>query len=725
MTNGAAFSFGPYCLIPKERVLTRNGEPLVLPPKTFEILVVLVENHGELVEKQELLARVWPDSFVEESNIQVHISSLRKFVDDGETSYIQTVPKAGYRFVGKVKIEPISNTFVDKGTAEVSKPNLEDDLVRTLRFPPGFLDRPVGSFLLFVIVAGIGFLLVSWYNLPERPLPFQSISVSKVTNSGNDALGAISPDGDNLAFQRVENGRASLWVKNLTSGAEKQLTSPSDNNFDSLSFSPSGNSVYFTQTDTLDPSKKTTLFELQLLNGDPIALSNNVDSRVTFSPDGKRIAFIRANRATGEWDLIVADSKGGDERIAASSVPSALMRWPAWSPVSNKIAIFKMNPDADQDGNRYSIIEVDADSGKMVQIGQDRWQTFGNIVWVQNGTGLAFTANKRGGTPWQIWYIDLSTKVARQVTNDTSDYSDLSIDGSSTIMTAVKKDFGSSIWVSDSSGTHDSLSQVTNGASTEEGNKGISFTPDGRLLYTGTTDGNWDIWVMERNGTQRMRLTSNSFLDMDPVAIADGSGVVYTSQTAGGTTHLWKMDPDGGNKTQLTNSLFESYPALSGDRKWLLYVGGENVKETKLWKIPLRGGQPIVLSELPVRSKLAISPEGSFVAFLGYENSEPKALKVIIMRIADGEVFKTLEPPVGMIPNTDIKWSADGKAITYKRKVGPVSNLWNLPIDGSPPREVTRFENELIYNFDWSKNGMLALTRGGATTDIVSIRPVP
>jgi len=701
-------------------MLLKEGSPVALPPKAFDILVVLVENAGELIDNKHMLEVVWPDSFVEEANIHVQMSSIRKALgENGKRLYIETVPKVGYRFIGAVTEHWQVPVLHEKtGFPE----NSLSSVARSPAFPSKLLRRLIGSILLFVLVAGTALYLISWNNR-EQPLSFQEVTISKVTNSGNDSIGAISPDGINLAFQRVENGRASLWVRNLTSGAEKQLTSPSEQNFDSLTFSPDGEAVYFTQTDTGDPNKKTTLFKLPLLNGDPTRLMDMVDSRVTFSPEGDRIAFIRVNRVTGESDLRVADSIGGNERIISRSFPAELIRWPAWAPNSNKIAIFKMNAEADSFGNRYSLFEVDVDSGDQVQIGQERWRTFGNIVWVRNGSGMLFTSSKRPSSPSQIWFVDRRTGASRQVTNDTSDYSDVSVDNFSSLVLAVRKDFRSSIWVSDATGTHDSLTRITNGASTEEGNKGISFTPDGRLLYTGSTDGNWDIWVMNRNGTERKRLSANEFLDLEPVAAPDNSSVIYESQAASGTTHIWKMDPDGGNKNQLTHSLFENYPAISGDGQWLLYVGGENVKEIKLWKLHLSGGQAVVLSDRPIRSKLATSPDGSLVAFLSYHDSEPSILTVIVLRIDDGQVLSTLEAPQGIVPNSDIRWSPDGGAITYRRKVGPVSNLWNLPIDGSAPREITRFETDLIYNFAWSKDGMLAMTRGGASTDLVAIKP--
>jgi DNA-binding winged helix-turn-helix (wHTH) protein/TolB-like protein/Flp pilus assembly protein TadD len=100
------YEFGPFRLDTAEHLLLRGGEAVPLTPKAFDLLLALVERHGHLLEKDELLKRVWPDTFVEESNLSSNISQLRKALGDGESGqrYIETVPKHGYRFVAAVSL---------------------------------------------------------------------------------------------------------------------------------------------------------------------------------------------------------------------------------------------------------------------------------------------------------------------------------------------------------------------------------------------------------------------------------------------------------------------------------------------------------------------------------------------------------------------------------------------------------------------------------------------
>src|SRR5215470_12790116 len=105
------YDFGSYRLDPSQRSLLCSGKPVALTPKSFEILVVLIQNSGRVLTKDDLMKKVWPDSFVEEANLTVNISALRKALGESTDSpqYIETVTKLGYRFIApvtEVKIEP-------------------------------------------------------------------------------------------------------------------------------------------------------------------------------------------------------------------------------------------------------------------------------------------------------------------------------------------------------------------------------------------------------------------------------------------------------------------------------------------------------------------------------------------------------------------------------------------------------------------------------------------
>src|SRR5262249_373044 len=118
------YEFGPFSVDPTERVAFREDTPLVLTPKVFDTLLCLVRNHGRVLTKDEILHEVWPDTFVEEVNLAVNISTLRKVLGESpqERRYIATVPGRGYRFVAEVRATTREQTPVDSGGAQLPKP---------------------------------------------------------------------------------------------------------------------------------------------------------------------------------------------------------------------------------------------------------------------------------------------------------------------------------------------------------------------------------------------------------------------------------------------------------------------------------------------------------------------------------------------------------------------------------------------------------------------------
>jgi DNA-binding winged helix-turn-helix (wHTH) protein/TolB-like protein len=178
--------FGPFRLERAEALLTRDGTPVSMPPKVFDLLVYLVTHAGSLVEKEEMLKALWPDSFVEEANLTVNIAALRRTLGtqpDG-TAWIETVPKRGYRFLGSV-------TNVAQPPSVVSKP---------LPTPPAAVRRAYGKYL--AIAAGVIALAIGTFFVLRRPgaadrrqsiavLPFQDLSATDDLRAGvgmTDAL---------------------------------------------------------------------------------------------------------------------------------------------------------------------------------------------------------------------------------------------------------------------------------------------------------------------------------------------------------------------------------------------------------------------------------------------------------------------------------------------------------------------------------------------------------
>jgi TolB-like protein/DNA-binding winged helix-turn-helix (wHTH) protein/Tfp pilus assembly protein PilF len=136
------YEFGPFLLDTANHCLLRNRQPVPLTPKVFDLLKVLVQNNGRLVEKDELLKEVWPDSFVEEGNLNRNISILRKALDEDSSGkpYIETVPKRGYRFVATVTM-----TGGNGSGTTTTQPEAQHSQVKDLNLLRISAERDVGS----------------------------------------------------------------------------------------------------------------------------------------------------------------------------------------------------------------------------------------------------------------------------------------------------------------------------------------------------------------------------------------------------------------------------------------------------------------------------------------------------------------------------------------------------------------------------------------------------
>jgi DNA-binding winged helix-turn-helix (wHTH) protein/TolB-like protein/Tfp pilus assembly protein PilF len=215
-SSRSIFAFDQFVLAPEEQLLLRDGRPVALTPKTFDLLVVLVRNSGHLVKKDELLQQVWPDSFVEEVNLSVNISALRKALgeDQGVTRFIETVPKRGYRFVAPVRqigdetmeivlkrhLRASIVTEVDESIPEsASEPLNEMETVAAFSSvpSPSYAEKLLHSRV--TLAAGVVLVIASasmffWRAFPKSAaVPFDSVAVLPFTTG--DAANEYLADG--------------------------------------------------------------------------------------------------------------------------------------------------------------------------------------------------------------------------------------------------------------------------------------------------------------------------------------------------------------------------------------------------------------------------------------------------------------------------------------------------------------------------------------------------
>lgn len=206
------YEFGPFRLIPEERQLLRENQPVPLTPKSFDLLIVLVENSGHLIEKGDLLKRIWPDSYVEEANLSVNISALRRALGEGPDGhqYVETVARHGYRFVAEVKERWNGGAEIstrESGIEENGNRRVADFELQTGSAPTTTALRPrislrrwplviVGLLLLSVLLLGLntGGLRDRLFG-KVNPVQIQSLAVVPLENVSGDTSQDYFADG--------------------------------------------------------------------------------------------------------------------------------------------------------------------------------------------------------------------------------------------------------------------------------------------------------------------------------------------------------------------------------------------------------------------------------------------------------------------------------------------------------------------------------------------------
>lgn len=752
-SSKSVYEFGPFQMDVSERLLLRDGRVVPLSPKVFDTLLVLVENSGRILAKEELMQKLWPETFVEESNLTQNISQIRRALGEGE--FIETIPKRGYRFVAEVRggapedptpvFAPtkgavaggelhLANGSLSRGVIGEGKglvPGLASvaDRDRPLQttdqlIPPLDPKKVLTSLaLLLISLAVLGYALFIAYRRSnnQAKTAFQQITPMKLTTSGKALQAGISRDGKYAAYVVEENDQQSVWVRQVAAMSNASIVAPAEVRILGVTFSPDDNFLYY----VVQPKGEVLreLYQVPVLGGTPKKVLSDVDSPVTFSPNGQYIAFVRNYPVAKETSLIMFRLDGSEERkLVTRKRPEMLsMMGPSWSPDGRLIACAAGN-SANGDLS-LQILAVNPDDGSARPMDDQNWTFIGQVAWLGDSSGVLFTAWQRSSAVYgdQLWLLAYPNGQARRITNDITSYEGVSVSADSSALVSRRMDRVSRIWVvpkTDAGLDSSRATQIQSGFGDNYSEQfGLDWTPDGRLVYASHASGNLDIWSSSTDGKQQKQLTRDPLTDVSPTASADGRYVVFLSDRGGYST-VWRMDVDGGNPRQLTKGKGDASPTISPDGRWVVYSSAMDGKWF-LRKVPIEGGEPVPLSGQPA-TRPVISPDGKWIACY-FQNEKEGKTRIGIMPFEGGDP-KILEQMA--LPEYNLfRWSPDSRSLTYIVTRQGVSNLWSQLIEGGEPKQLTEFTTDQIFRFAWSHDGkFLACERGIAIKDIVLIR---
>jgi eukaryotic-like serine/threonine-protein kinase len=571
---------------------------------------------------------------------------------------------------------------------------------------------------LLIVAAGVVLLaVVAIKQLVTRLASPPQLEFTRLSSEENVSEAVISPDGKYIASVIVEAGLNSLWIRQTNTSANLRLTGPTRKELAGLAFSHEGDTVYFLE----NKDGPWTLYSVSVLGGEPRKLTENLETPVTFSPDGRRMAFVRPG-ANDSTVLTLANSDGTQETsLIELKGPGQFVMdlmnstGPAWSPDGKVIAV----PTIDEkESSREDVVAVQVADGTMRRINQNQgfFARVRRLLWLPDGLTLIMTANIQHTAPYQIWTLSYRNGEPENITNDADDYVGLSVtrDGQTFLSTRIS--IISSLW------TIDRASQLRQIPSTNHnGTNGISWTSDGQIVYARNVAGSCDLWVMNADGTSRKQLTFDGQRNLAPTLSPDGRYLVFVSYREG-RPHLWRVSADGTGLRQLTNGTYEDMPIISPDSKWVIY---RRRNPSGLWKVSLDGGEPLPL-KTDVAYFPAFSPDGQHLAFVRASEKPNSSWRIAVTSPPDGSETIDLDThPAYVFSPPGLRWTADSAKITYVVSVNGVANIWGQPISGGPVEQLTNFTEGKIFYYAWSNDGQLACARGNSTKELLLLRRPP
>lgn len=637
--------------------VTKAGQPVPLEPKAFEVLLFLLENPGRLIEKRELLDRVWPDTVVTESAMTRVIADLRRALGDAahEARYIETVPTKGYRFIAEVRrgVAPSDNASPE-GSPSASRP------ARRFAFA-------------WITVALLTLALVMFIVLRaprSRPAAERTPGpghLTQVTDSlGLDTHPSFSPDGTQMAYASDREGTFEIYVRQLA---------------------PEGREIRITSNgrDNVEPS---------------------------WSPDGSRIAYA-SRRLSGVW---VTPALGGEPRRLTTFGAR-----PAWSPDGATIVfqsdpVVDLSPEAPGAGTRSSLWVVAAAGGEPVPLthpGEPPGHQ-GSPVFSPDGNAVVFMAWPR------IWSVSRKDGSVRRILPRKEDegvgtprhfYFDPAFSPKGDFLYFADTDLSfqsASVWRSHapatSGGSWGPPERVTPDGSVSVRHVAVSRT--GKVAYAALASTS-NLWMLPLdrttslpNGTTVPLTHFASGRAMQPRFSPDGRTIAFILRRASSSQDVWVASAGGDDARPVTlGHGVANYPA------WL--PGGHRIAFTTrrdgkrgIWAVTLEGRTENLL--LPLADSTSwptLSPDGKMFAY--WTVAPDRELATWVAPLDGG--------PARRVTSSDVsaaypRWSPDGRTLAIEVHRPPDWVLATVPATGGPLSLLVE-EKGLSWPYDFSPDG--------------------
>ncbi|MGH9846164.1 MAG: winged helix-turn-helix domain-containing protein [Blastocatellia bacterium] len=612
------YEFGPYRLDTGERILLREGQMVSLTPKTFETLLALVERGGRILDKEDLLRTIWPDTFVEEVSLAKKVSLLRKVLgEDFAHHYIETIPRRGYRFVAEVREvweespAPAANehgqpgqngqSAVGRGRETPDGEPLAAETPSRSSADPSRLRALAGRLAWSATLLAIGLLagLIIWRLVFRQP-PLASkplLNAFPLTSyQGRETQAAFSPDGKQIAFMwnGPQGDNPDIYLKLIDAETPLRLTTNSAADTKPV-WSPDGRHIAFLRQST----ESSAFYLIPALGGAERKLAEVFPYQVPgdgnspyYSPDGKTLAIPDKHSQDEPLGIFLLSLETSEKRRLTTAPAGSLGDYyPAFSP-DGKMLAFVRAP-------RWSTDDLCVLS---LAGGEPRRLTFDNLTitgltWTPDSREIMFTS-RRGGSTRHLWRVAATGGMPERVDTVGADVLSpaLSLQGNRLAYTQALDDINIWRYEFDAAGRVKAQTQLI--ASTFW-DHGPDYSPDGqRIVFVSDRSGSNGIWVCESDGSKpRLLHNCGPYVSGTPRWSPDGRWIVFDSRSciagASGNPDVYLIGADGGQPRRFTTEEAEDVvPSWSRDGRWV-YFGSTRSGSMQVWKAPVAGGPAV------------------------------------------------------------------------------------------------------------------------------------
>ena len=600
------YVFGPFVLDTSASSLRRGRQNIPLTRKRYEILLLLVENAGRMMLKEEILEKIWPDQFIDEANLTNNIYAIRRLIEDEprQPQMIVTVPGRGYRFQGEVQVLDLS--IPEENGSRDGEEN-ENTSKETSGEAGRWSARRVRVALIGVVLL-LGVVIGGWsirHILFPKSRQMAAIPRPLTSFPGVERFPALSSDGGLIAFTWADDplNNDDIYVKQtIESEVIRVTTHPGSEQ--KPTWSPDGRYLAFLRADSRvgDPHH---LMIVPILGGVEREIAR-VDDGLDWSPDGQYLAVIGLRGPgggsgihligltglaglTGLTGLTGLNEVNGEQRrrITEQSAKGGVYdSTPRFSPDGRSLAFLRYSSDT-----VCEVFIADLTNGTVRQITDDQKNIkSGTLHWSADGRQLYFISSRSGG--FHLWQVEATGGAAELVPNLSTPMTSFSIARQANTLAYINEQGDTQIEIFEMNGGEKRPCLINSSL----GDFGARWSPDGSQLVFHSNRTGWDeLWVAQKDCTQPRQLTRFREVGVGSPRWSPDGRLIAFDRRANGQSDIYTIRVEDSQVRKLTDSVWSSMmPSWSPDGEWIYFTSSRAQPHTRLqiWKIPASGGDP-------------------------------------------------------------------------------------------------------------------------------------